>query len=86
MNQMDAWETHLQHQEERQSLRHPGHHPVNVGHLVMGVAFLGLFVVWLLVTTGTVVLGENRWLLPAPWIAAGVAGLVASALKKPHRS
>ena len=65
MNQVDAWETHLQHQEERQSLRHPGHHPVNVGHLVMGVAFLGLFVVWLLVTTGTVALEENRWLLPA---------------------
>ncbi|MEO9325815.1 hypothetical protein ABFT23_20145 [Nocardioides sp. C4-1] len=51
-------------------------HPVNIGHLVMGVAFVGLTVVWALVA-GDVVEGDDiRWLLPVPWVLAGVAGLV----------
>ncbi|MCW2814173.1 MAG: hypothetical protein JWN84_1628 [Nocardioides sp.] len=55
---------------------HSGRHPVNIGHLVMGVAFTGLLVVWALVA-GDVVEGEDvRWLLPVPWVLAGVAGLV----------
>ena len=54
-----------------------GRHPVDVGHLVMGVAFLGLAVVWLLVTVGTVDLSESRWLLPLPWLVAGAVGLLA---------
>ncbi len=53
-----------------------GRHPVNIGHLVMGVAFTGLLVVWALVA-GDVVEGEDvRWLLPVPWVLAGAAGLV----------
>ena len=28
-----------------------GRHPVNVGHLVMGIAFLGLVVVWAIIQT-----------------------------------
>lgn len=52
-------------------------HPVSIGHLVMGVALLGLVVIWALMT-GDVVAGKDiRYLLPAPWIVAGVAGLVA---------
>lgn len=55
-------------------------HPVNVGHLVMGLAFLGLVAVWALVA-GEVVADDNiRWLLPVPWVLAGGAGLVATAL------
>ncbi len=55
-------------------------HPVNVGHLVMGLAFLGLVVVWAVVV-GTDVPDEDiRWLLPVPWVLAGGAGLVATAL------
>ena len=54
-----------------------GRHPIVVGHLVMGVALLGLLGVWALVA-GDVVEGDDiRLLLPAPWILAGVAGLVA---------
>lgn len=55
-----------------------GRHPVNITHLVMGVAFAGLFLIWALVTSDTVELGEYRWLLPVPWLAAGAAGLAAS--------
>lgn len=57
-----------------------GRHPVSVGHLVIGTAFLGLAVVWSLVA-GDVVDGEDvRWLLPVPWMLAGAAGLVATAV------
>lgn len=56
--------------------RSSGRHPVNIGHLVMGVAFTGLLLVWALVA-GDVVEGEDvRWLLPVPWVLAGAAGLV----------
>lgn len=59
--------------------RESGRHPVNVGHLVMGIALLGLLAVWALVI-GDVVEGEDvRWLLPAPWVLAGAAGLIALA-------
>lgn len=62
--------------------RPSGRHPVNVGHLVMGVAFLGLTVVWALVATDTVRLDESNWLLPLPWLAAGSAGLLATVLRR----
>lgn len=54
-----------------------GRHPVNVGHLVMGVAFLGILATWALYEGGVVAAGELRWLLPVPWLAAGLAGLGA---------
>jgi hypothetical protein len=56
-----------------------GIHPVNAGHLVMGVAFLGLVVIWALIESGTVDASDLRWLLPIPWVAAGAAGLIATA-------
>jgi hypothetical protein len=62
-----------------QSEKESGRHPVNVGHLVMGTALLGLVAVWALIV-GDVVDGEDvRWLLPVPWVLAGAAGLVALA-------
>ena len=54
-----------------------GWHPVNVGHLVMGVAFLGMLAVWALYETGVVETGDLRWFLPVPWLAAGLAGITA---------
>ena len=60
--------------------RESGRHPVNVGHLVMGIALLGLVVSWALIV-GDVVEGDNvRWLLPTPWVLAGAAGLIALAV------
>jgi hypothetical protein len=56
-----------------------GVHPVNVLHLVMGVAFVGITLIWALVESGAVDASDLRWLLPIPWVAAGVAGLVATA-------
>jgi hypothetical protein len=59
------------------SERPSGRHPVNVGHLVMGIAFLGLVGVWALIQGDVVGDGDVRWLLPVPWVLAGLAGLIA---------
>ena len=55
-----------------------GRHPVNITHLVMGVAFAGMVLVWALVQGDVVETDELRWLMPIPWIAAGAAGLAAT--------
>ena len=55
-----------------------GLHPVNIGQLVMGVAFAGMVLVWALVQGDVVETDELRWLMPIPWIAAGAAGLAAT--------
>jgi len=60
--------------------QHPWRHPLNIGHLVMGLAFLGLVAIWALVVTDVVADDDVRWLLPVPWVLAGGAGLVATAL------
>jgi hypothetical protein len=56
-----------------------GVHPVNIGHLVMGIAFLGLAVIWALIESGTASASDLRWLLPVPLVAAGAVGLAATA-------
>jgi hypothetical protein len=50
-----------------------------VGHLVMGIALLGLAVIWALIESGTASASDLRWLLPVPWVAAGAVGLAATA-------
>ena len=62
-----------------------GRHPVNIGHLVMGIAFLGLVGIWALVQSDVVNGGDIRWLLPIPWVFAGVAGLLATTLSARNR-
>jgi hypothetical protein len=57
-----------------------GTHPVNVGHLVMGLAFLGLCGIWVAVQGGWVETDNVNWLLPLPWVFAGAAGLIALAV------
>jgi hypothetical protein len=57
-----------------------GFHPVNVGHLVMGIALALLVGVWALWQSGTVENADVRWLMPIPWVAAGIVGLAASAV------
>ena len=69
------------HEPEKQS----GRHPVNVGHLVMGIAFLGLVGVWALIQTDAVGGDDVRWLLPVPWVLAGLAGLLAIGLSGSKR-
>ena len=65
--------------------RPSGRHPVNIGHLVMGLAFLGIVGVWALIQTDTVGGDDVRWLLPVPWVLAGAAGLVATAVTGSRR-
>jgi hypothetical protein len=60
-------------------------HPVNIAHLVMGLAFLCIVGGWALVQ-GDVVAGEDiRWLLPIPWLVAGAVGLTAVAVQAVRR-
>ena len=58
---------------------------VNIGHLVMGTAFVGLVAVWALISSDTVELVDAHWLLPAPWLVAGVVGLAATVLRNVGR-
>lgn len=55
-----------------------GRHPVNTGHLVMGVAFAGLVAIWALISTEAVAEDSIRWLLPLPWVLAGLLGLTVA--------
>lgn len=58
-----------------------GRHPVEIGYLVMGLALLGLVAIWAVVQSDTVQGEDVRWLLPLPWVLAGVAGLVVTTLR-----
>ena len=60
-------------------------HPVNVGQLVMGIAFAGMVVVWALIVGDAVDDDDIRWLMPIPWVSAGIVGLVAMALAAGRR-
>ena len=61
-----------------------GRHPISIGHLVMGIAFLGIVVVWALVEADAVSGDDIRWLLPVPWVLAGLAGLIATTRRGRH--
>lgn len=65
--------------------RGTGRHPVNIGHLVMGVALLALAGVWALWQGDVVADDDVRWLMPVPWVLAGAVGLVASAVTGTRR-
>src|SRR4051812_47373680 len=65
--------------------RPSGRHQVNIGHLVMGIAFLGIVGVWALVQSDIVTGDDIRWLMPVPWVLAGVAGLAATAITGSRR-
>ena len=62
-----------------------GRHPVSVGHLVMGLAFLGMVGIWLLVVNDVVEDDQIRFLLPLPWVLAGLGGLTALAVSGTRR-
>ena len=51
----------------------------------MGLALLGIVGVWALIQTDTVTGDEIHWLLPIPWVVAGLAGLVATAVTGSRR-
>ena len=63
-----------------------GRHPISIGHLVMGIAFLGIVVVWALIEADAVSGDDIRWLLPVPWVLAGLAGLIATTRRGRHEA
>ena len=63
-------------------VKRSGRHPINVGHFVMGIAFLGIVLIWILIEADAVTGDDIRWLLPVPWVLAGVAGLLATTRRK----
>ncbi len=65
--------------------RPSGFHSVSIGHLVMGIAFAGIVGVWALIQTDTVTGDDIRWLMPIPWVVAGLVGLAATAITGPRR-
>lgn len=65
--------------------RTSGRHQVNIGHLVMGIALLGILGVWALIQTDTVTGDDIRWLMPIPWVFAGVVGLAVTAVTGSRR-
>jgi len=69
----------IERPSERFAERASGRHLVNVAHLVMGIAFLGIVGIWLLVEGGLVGGDDVRWLLPIPWVLGGLAGLLSIA-------
>jgi len=69
----------------QEDLVESGRHPVNIGHLVMGIAFVGLALVWWLHQIDATEDSSLRWLLPVPWVLAGAAGLVATAVTSRRR-
>lgn len=62
-----------------------GRHPVNVGHLVMGIAFLAMVGVWALIQGDVVGNDDVHWLLPIPWVLAGLGGLLAIGISGSRR-
>jgi hypothetical protein len=69
-----------------ETARPTGRHPVDIAHLVMGVAFAGMTLVWALVVSDVVGDDDIRWLLPVPWVLAGVAGLVGLVVSDRRRT
>jgi hypothetical protein len=84
MSTYDEHTAEMSPEERPAGERRSGRHRVNTGHLVMGVAFTGLLVVWALATSDTVQIEENGWIMGLPWLAAGAAGLIASVLRGRH--
>jgi hypothetical protein len=63
-----------------------GRHPVDIGHLVMGIAFAGMVGVWALFESDLVDGTDLNWFLPLPWLRTGAAGLAAVVLASRRRS
>ena len=62
-----------------------GRHPVNIGHLVMGLVLLFIVGIWALVQTDVADGDDLRWLLPIPWVVAGAVGLAVTAVTGQRR-
>lgn len=57
-----------------------GLHELHVTHLVMGIAFTGIALLWLLSVLSAVPDADLRLLVPLPFLFAGALGLLAVVL------
>lgn len=78
-------QTTVQTDDAPQGLWAEGRHPVNIGQLVMGLAFLGLATIWAVLAADIADGDALSWLLPVPWLVAGAAGLLATTLGAARR-
>ena len=62
-----------------------GRHELHVTHLVMGVAFLGIVLLWLLGSLDLVPDADLRVLVPVPFLLAGGLGLLGIVLAQRRR-
>lgn len=67
-------------QDRKRGVFAAGRHPVNIGHLVMGLAFVSMVGIWALIANDVVGDDDIRWLLPVPWVLAGLGGLAGLAV------
>lgn len=65
---------------------HGGLHELHITHLVMGIAFAGIAVVWLLSMLGAVPDADLGLLVPLPFLFAGGLGLLALVLSHRRRT
>jgi hypothetical protein len=65
-------------QSNNQGFDYPNPARTKVAHLVMGVIFLGITVVWALAEAGTVDWNGSRYAAPVILLLAGAVGLAAS--------
>lgn len=80
---MDHWSDEMFESgtDEQDGAEHRGGwHPMDVSHLVMGLVFATMVVLWALSLQGLVTSDDLRWILPLPWVLGGGAGLVALTL------
>lgn len=64
---------------------HGGLHELHITHLVMGIAFAGIALVWLLSMLDVVPDAGLRLLVPLPFLFAGGLGLLALVLSHRRR-
>lgn len=64
---------------------HRGLHELHITHLVMGIAFAGIALVWLLSVLDVVPDADLRLLVPLPFLFAGGLGLLALVLSHRRR-
>lgn len=68
------------------SSRPTRHHPLEVGYLVMGLAFLTMVGIWALLTADVASDDDLRFLLPVPWVLGGAVGLLALGIGAARRN
>lgn len=77
--------THDAAREQTMDTPDNGFHPVNLTHLIMGIAFASFAGIWAAVTADWLPVDDLSWVLPIPWLLAGSAGLVAATLGRRRR-